>query len=272
MVLLRCVSAGVAVGLLALAGWSAAAVAQPSGAVIAVIQQSQADGQGGKRVLAVEGPVFSGDKIITGPIGEAQIKFRDNTKLVVGPNSTMTIDAFVFSENGSAKKFAINVTRGAFRFITGNGPKSAYSINTPAATIGVRGTELDFIVERLTTQVVTFGGTSITCPKIIDPLTGKKPPCIISRDPCGLSLVENKDNRYLKPSQERDIRVNRFFRYIRNQDRLLPEFQVNIKACGNVQNVPTFENHGGGSSWVPPPEPVVEPDDCDYDDWYGYDF
>ena len=147
MALLRCVSAGVAAGLFALAGWSAAAVAEPSGAVIAVIQQSEADGQGGKRVLAVEAPVFSGDKIVTGPIGEAQIKFRDNTKLVVGPNSMMTIDAFVFSDNGDAKKFSINVTRGAFRFITGNGPKSAYSINTPTATIGVRGTEFDFNVD-----------------------------------------------------------------------------------------------------------------------------
>lgn len=268
MALLRCVSAGVAAGLLVL-GWSGASLAQPSGAVIAVIQQSQADGQGGKRVLEVEAPVFSGDKIITGPIGEAQIKFRDNTKLVVGPNSMMTIDAFVFSENGNAKKFAINVTRGAFRFITGRGPKSAYSINTPTATIGVRGTELDLIVQRLSTQVVTTGGTSITCPKTIDPVTGKRPPCIISRDPCGLTLVEDKDNRYLKPSQERDIRVNRFFRYIRNQAHLNKEFQVNVKACGNVQNVPTFENHGGGSAWVPPPEPVKEPDDCYYY-WHEY--
>ena len=270
MALLRCVSAGVAAGFLALAGWSVAAVAQPSGAVIAVIQQSEADGQGGKRVLQVEAPIFSGDKIVTGPIGEAQIKFRDNTKLVVGPNSQMTIDAFVFSENGNAKKFAINVTRGAFRFITGNGPKSAYSITTPTATIGVRGTELDFIVERITgnTQVLTLGGQSRTCPKVIDPLTGKRKPCILSSNPCGLSIVENQDTRYIKPSQERDIRVNRFFRYVLDQNRLLAEFRVDISSCGNVQNVPTFENHPGGPPWVPPPEPVDE-DPCD---WEGFGF
>jgi FecR protein len=264
MALLRCVSAGVAAGVLALSSWSATAVAQPSGAVIAVIQQSQADGQGGKRVLEVEAPVFSGDKIVTGPIGEAQIKFRDNTKLVVGPNSTMTIDAFVFNDNGDAKKFAINVTRGAFRFITGNGPKSAYSISTPTATIGVRGTELDFLVERITgnTQVLTLGGQSRTCPKLIDPLTGKRKPCILSSNPCGLSIVENQDSRYIKPSQERDIRVNRFFRYVLNQNRLLPEFRVDVKACGNVQNVQTFENHSGGGG-TPPEAPVDEPkDDC----------
>jgi hypothetical protein len=270
MALLRCVSAGVAAGLLALAGWSAAAVAQPSGAVIAVIQQSEADGQGGKRVLAVEAPVFSGDKIVTGPIGEAQIKFRDNTKLVVGPNSMMTIDAFVFSENGTAQKFSINVARGAFRFITGTGPKKAYSINTPTATIGVRGTEFDFVVERSTgnTQVVTLGGTTLTCPKLIDPLTGKKPPCIVSKDPCGLSIAGKDDARYVKPSTERDVRVNRFFRYILNQRRLNVEFQVNIKSCGNISSVQTFENQGGGGGETPveetpdPCPPPCPPDPC----------
>ena len=101
MTMLRCLSASAA-GLVALGGLSVAAVAEPSGAVIAVIQQSQADGEGGKRVLQVEGPVFSGDQIITGARGEAQIKFLDDTKLVVGPNSQMTIDAFVFTGKGTA--------------------------------------------------------------------------------------------------------------------------------------------------------------------------
>ena len=258
MAVLRFLSVSGAVGVIALAGLSVAAVAEPSGAVIAVIQQSQADGEGGKRVLQVEGPVFSGDKIITGARGEAQIKFRDDTKLVVGPNSQMTIDAFVFTEKGTAQKFSINAVRGAFRFITGTGPKSAYSINTPAATIGVRGTEFDFIVERQTgeTEVVTFAGTTLTCPKEVDPATGQKPPCIVSRDPCGLSLVAPDQARYLKPSEERDIRINQAFRYVLNQSHLQPEFQVDIKSCGNVQNVPTFENHSGGGGPPPPPPPI----------------
>ncbi|HEY5081755.1 MAG TPA: FecR domain-containing protein [Bauldia sp.] len=37
--------------------------------------------------------------------------------------------------------------RGAFRFLTGGSPKDAYSINTPMATIAVRGTEFDLDVE-----------------------------------------------------------------------------------------------------------------------------
>ena len=114
-------------------------VAQPSGIVIAVVQQSEADGETGRRTLLQEAAVYSGDRIITGPSGEAQVKFRDDTKLVVGPNSMMIIDAFVFSDEDTAREISINAVRGAFRFITGNSPKDVYSITTPTATIGVRG-------------------------------------------------------------------------------------------------------------------------------------
>ena len=111
---------------------------QPSGVVIAVVQSSEADGETGRRLLMAEGPVYSGDKVITGARGEAQVRFRDNTKLVIGPNSMMVIDAFIF-EDDTARKISINAVRGAFRFISGNSPKDAYTITTPTATIGVRG-------------------------------------------------------------------------------------------------------------------------------------
>jgi hypothetical protein len=130
----------IAFAALAVASIGAATVAaQPSGVVIAVVQQSEADGETGRRVLMPEAAVFSGDRIITGPVGEAQVRFRDDTKLVVGPNSTMVIDAFVFDDENTARQISINAVRGAFRFITGNSPKDVYSITTPTATIGVRG-------------------------------------------------------------------------------------------------------------------------------------
>ena len=113
--------------------------AEPSGIVIAVVQQSEADGDTGRRVLMQEAAVFSGDRIITGPSGEAQVKFRDDTKLVVGPNSQMIIDAFVFTDDDTARQISINAVKGAFRFISGNSPKDAYTINTPTSTIGIRG-------------------------------------------------------------------------------------------------------------------------------------
>ena len=69
-----------------------------------MVPAAAASGTSGRRVLEVKGPVFMGDRVQTGASGEAQIEFRDNTRLVVGPNSLMTIDAFVFNENNTAKK------------------------------------------------------------------------------------------------------------------------------------------------------------------------
>lgn len=127
------------VALVAASVWAPASYGEPSGIVIAVVQQSEADGESGRRVLMQEAAVYSGDRIITGPSGEAQVRFRDDTKLVVGPNSLMVIDAFVFSDDDTARDISINAVRGAFRFITGKSPKDAYTITTPTSTIGIRG-------------------------------------------------------------------------------------------------------------------------------------
>jgi len=131
--------AAFAAAITASLAFPAALEAQPSGVVLAVVQSSEADGATGRRLLIEEGPVYSGDHIITGAIGQAQVEFRDGTKLVVGPNSMMVIDAFVFADQDTARQISINAVRGAFRFIAGKSPKDVYSITTPTATIGVRG-------------------------------------------------------------------------------------------------------------------------------------
>ena len=110
------------------------------------MQSTFVEGGAGDRMLIVDGPLYMGDVIRTGPSGQAQITLLDNTKLVVGPNSYMTVDAFVFDSNNQAKKVTLNAVRGAFRFLTGTSRKDAYTIKTPTATIGVRGTEFDFSV------------------------------------------------------------------------------------------------------------------------------
>jgi hypothetical protein len=128
-------AAAVVTGLLG----AGSALAQPDGLVVAVIQQAVIDAKTGKTVLMPANPIYAGDRITTDTIGLAQIRFRDDTKLVIGPNSAMTIDAFVFNADDTARKVSVNIVRGAFRFISGNSPKDAYTITTPTSTIGIRG-------------------------------------------------------------------------------------------------------------------------------------
>ena len=63
----------------------------------------------------------------------------------------------------SAGDIAIKLSNGAFRFVTGNSSKESYRIVTPLATIGVRGTTLDFLNQRLRNIVVLQAGKARVC-------------------------------------------------------------------------------------------------------------
>jgi hypothetical protein len=59
-------------------GVTTLAASEPSGVAVAVIQSADVDGATGKLVIQPEGPLYSGDRINTGAIGEVQVRFRDN--------------------------------------------------------------------------------------------------------------------------------------------------------------------------------------------------
>jgi hypothetical protein len=112
---------------------------EPSGSAIRVNPAVNASGVTGPRLLVLEGAVFMGDEIVANPNGLAQIRFIDNTRIVIGPNSRLKIDTFIFNPDYTARDVTITAVKGVFRFISGNSPDGAYTIRTPTATIGVRG-------------------------------------------------------------------------------------------------------------------------------------
>jgi hypothetical protein len=76
---------------------------------------------------------------------DAQGEFRldDETKLALGPGSRLVLDKFVYDSDKKAGSIIMNMAKGAFRFITGVAAKPTYVINTPNASITVRGTVFD---------------------------------------------------------------------------------------------------------------------------------
>ena len=100
----------------------------------------QAEGtHGGKRTLAPGGNIYSKETVQTGETGQADLQFRDQSNLSVGPKSSVRLDKFVYDPNTSAGSVAIQATRGSFRFVTGSQGKGNYQIKTPYGTLGVRG-------------------------------------------------------------------------------------------------------------------------------------
>jgi len=77
--------------------------------------------------------------------GKVGITFADDTKVQVNENSKLVIDEFVYDPNNKkGGKLAVNVALGTVRYASGqiahNNPQSV-AVNTPSATIGVRGTD-----------------------------------------------------------------------------------------------------------------------------------
>lgn len=104
------------------------------------------------------------DEIVrTGLDSAARLVMADSTNLSLGPNATITLDRTVFNDEHSYRDIAIRLTTGAFRFVTGHSEKAAYTITTPLATIGVRGTVLDILVQRGKTTVELQDGASSVC-------------------------------------------------------------------------------------------------------------
>jgi len=134
--------------LLVISSGSAYAVNAPEiGTTIAVKNQVMVvseDAQ--RRRLRKGGKVHQEEIVETSKSAQAEIQFLDDTKLAVGPGARVVLDKFVFDPNAAPGAIAIHLSKGAFRFISGTSPSTAYEIRTPTASMGVRGTVFDIYV------------------------------------------------------------------------------------------------------------------------------
>jgi hypothetical protein len=109
-------------------------------------------------------PVYRSEIVKTGQQSTAKLVFLDSTNLAVGPISRVVLDRFVYEGAESGQTVAVKLSKGLFRFTTGALDKNAYSVTTPTAAIGVRGTVLDIAVTGARTRVTLREGRAIVCP------------------------------------------------------------------------------------------------------------
>jgi hypothetical protein len=84
------------------------------------------------------------DVLRTGPDGSVGITMLDNTMLSAGPNSLLALERFEFDATTSAGRFDARLQRGTLAVVSGRIAKQspqAMTVRTPAAVLGVRGTE-----------------------------------------------------------------------------------------------------------------------------------
>lgn len=89
--------------------------------------------------------ISSGDTVVTGDGGRAQLRFTDGGMVSLQPGSEFKVDNYQYTgkEDGEEKGF-FSLIKGGLRTITGlvgRTNKNAYKVTTSVATIGIRGTE-----------------------------------------------------------------------------------------------------------------------------------
>lgn len=125
--------------------WSAPAVAQE-----VVIGHVQAVGgvatvTHGERtwVASLGAPVYEGDMLRTYWDGTMGVTFKDDTRISLGPSTRVTIPKFVFSPSEQRYGFVLRLIAGSLQYLSGLTAKlspDSMKVETPTATVGVRGT------------------------------------------------------------------------------------------------------------------------------------
>lgn len=109
---------------------------------------------GAVRALDLKSEVASGDTLVTAAGAFALVRMIDNSELTLRPGTSVKIDQFSFQEATPANdSAAFTLIKGGLRTVTGllgKRSKEKVAVQTPSATIGIRGTT--FFLEYITTR------------------------------------------------------------------------------------------------------------------------
>ncbi len=134
----------------------AATGAAPIGQVETLEGTATAQRTDGTRVtLKIGDPVFQGDVVQSGPDSKLGITFIDKTVFTLSDQGRMVLDEMVYSPGGSDNSMLINLVQGTFVFVAGGvAPSGDMKVQTPVATMGIRGTTV-------ISRVSAVDGTSV---------------------------------------------------------------------------------------------------------------
>ena len=102
----------------------------------------------GVRALIKGDKIQNGMIIVTEVNSKVKLTFNDNSNLMIGQNSLINIDKFIFKPIEKEYKFNLSLEKGSASFESGKIGKlspQSFSLKTPDGIVGIRGTK--FIVK-----------------------------------------------------------------------------------------------------------------------------
>jgi len=100
---------------------------------------------GSPTAATVNAKVNMGDHVQTGSDGKIGMIFQDDTVVSMGPNSKIVIEDYLFEPAEKKLSFVTRMFKGTVSFLSGQITKLAPEgarVETPSATIGMRGTHV----------------------------------------------------------------------------------------------------------------------------------
>ena len=124
----------------------AAAAPEPVGEAGFVRGAVTAGPEGGEtRFLARGEPLFEGDVVTTGPESIAILLLADGARLTLRPDSIFALDAY--DRHRERPSAWLRLLKGGIRAASGlfakENPESGFTLETPTAVCGIRGTDFD---------------------------------------------------------------------------------------------------------------------------------
>jgi hypothetical protein len=93
--------------------------------------------------------IEKGDRIRTGALSNAQVRFTDSGMVALRPESELSIEDYLFTgRQDGADRSSMNLVKGGLRAVTGligRLHQRNYAVKTPTSTIGIRGTNFTLV-------------------------------------------------------------------------------------------------------------------------------
>jgi len=105
---------------------------------------------GETRTLNRRSKFYANEILKTGTSSRAQLRFKDRALMTLRPETQLDIGEYHFGgKKDKTNRAFLKLVSGGFRTISGaigRANKSAYRINTPVASIGIRGTDYEIVI------------------------------------------------------------------------------------------------------------------------------
>ena len=100
----------------------------------------------GRRQVFYADNILARKSVGTGPGGPIHNLFLEAINFRIGASSSMVIDRFIYEPNEGNEVLLVRLGTGVFCIISGKLRKTIFRVETPAATIGISGTDFEVTV------------------------------------------------------------------------------------------------------------------------------